>query len=107
MYIYILSQYRDPIRVKIIDFGSSQLIHPLPGHPSPPPIEGTTRYCAPEVLLCDYVTEKVDVYSCAILFNEMMTCQMPFQNLHFGYEVEEKIIAGVLNIDMCVYVCLI
>jgi serine/threonine protein kinase len=80
----------DPIRVKITDFGTSRAFQ---SHLDV--AMGTARYSAPEILRKEKsFTEKADVYSCSLLFYEMLSLQTPFDDVQFCYEVEERVIAG-------------
>merc|ERR1712151_238913 len=89
--------------VKLLDFG---LARKLPGsnlnicknsnrndkcfHMS---IAGTRRYMAPEILNTQYYNAKVDVYSWAMVFYQMITLQKPYEELFFnsGRDHEEYV----------------
>ncbi len=81
----------DPIRVKITDFGTSRAFQ---SHLDA--AMGTARYSAPEILRKEKsFTEKVDVYSFGLLLYEMLCCEMPYSDVHFCYEVEERVLKGI------------
>ena len=85
-------QIEDPIRVKITDFGTSRAFH---SHLDV--AMGTARYSAPEILRKEKsFTEKADIYSWALLLYEMLTLETPFDDVQFCYEVEERVIAGLI-----------
>lgn len=45
---------------------------------------GTYVYMAPEVIRCEPYTEKCDVYSFAIILNELVTGEHPYIETNFG-----------------------
>ena len=56
----------------------------------------TARYSAPEVLQNKKESsEKADVYSCAMIFYEMMTCETPFADVTSVSDLIVKLNAGM------------
>lgn len=69
---------------KLCDFGLVMVKNPNCGTPA---------YMPPELLLSKNFNKSVDVYSFGILFNEILTNEIPFDQLDLG-EVRRKILNG-------------
>ncbi|KYQ91841.1 WD40 repeat-containing protein [Tieghemostelium lacteum] len=88
---------KDNIYAKVSDFGLS--IKPLLGNE----VKGRTvfnwRWLAPEIMLNKQYTEKVDIYSYGIILWEIITRELPFEDVYDQYKwnsiLEEKIMAGL------------
>lgn len=66
---------------------------------------GTTRWMAPEVIRGDKIyTSKVDIYSLALIFWELIEGQLPFESTRWNTEIEKLVLAGkrpVIRADLC------
>jgi serine/threonine protein kinase len=61
----------------------------------------SARYWAPEVLQNKKeVTDKADVYSCALIFYEMMTCETPFSDVTTVSDLIAKLNSGSIDIEI-------
>lgn len=69
-------------RIKVSDFGLSHFQEGVMFDTNP---KGTPLYMAPEVMLKEVITEKVDVYSFGIILWELVTKQEAFQH-HTNYQ---------------------
>lgn len=58
---------------------------------------GTPHWMAPEILQSGSYTDKVDVFSYAVILWEMLTEALPFQGMKELYQVALKIISGERN----------
>lgn len=77
-------------QVKITDFGLSKMDAPdltKTAH------FGTPLYAAPE-LVSDSYTDKVDVFSFAIIMWEMFAKELPYSSIRFASEVQERVRKG-------------
>ncbi len=52
-------------------------------------------WLAPEIIRKQPYTEKVDVYSFAMICYELITRQTPFSDIAFLFKVEKKLMAGI------------
>ncbi|KAG6694986.1 hypothetical protein I3842_09G074700 [Carya illinoinensis] len=89
----LLVNLKDPLRpiCKVGDFGLSKIKRNtlVTGG-----VRGTLPWMAPELLngSSSMVSEKVDVFSFGIVLWEILTCEEPYANMHYG-----AIIGGIVN----------
>ncbi|KAM5587099.1 hypothetical protein ABKV19_005847 [Rosa sericea] len=89
----LLVNLKDPLRpiCKVGDFGLSKIKRNtlVTGG-----VRGTLPWMAPELLngSSSKVSEKVDVFSFGIVLWEILTCEEPYANMHYG-----AIIGGIVN----------
>ncbi|XP_074569093.1 serine/threonine-protein kinase STY17-like [Curcuma longa] len=72
----------DAMRVRVADFGHARVLDE--GEVALTGEMGTYVYMAPEVIRCEPYTEKCDVYSFAIILNELVTGEHPYIETNFG-----------------------
>ncbi|CAM4744124.1 unnamed protein product [Rotaria magnacalcarata] len=65
--------------LKISDFGTSKQLAKKQGQIMS--FNGTTAWMAPEVIRQELCSEKIDVWSFGIVLWEILTCQVPYQNI--------------------------
>lgn len=58
---------------------------------------GTPHWMAPEILQSGHYTNKVDVFSYAVILWEMLTEDLPFKGMKEHYQVALKIVSGERN----------
>eukprot|EP01102_Stenamoeba_stenopodia_P014004 TRINITY_DN4615_c0_g1_i2.p1 TRINITY_DN4615_c0_g1~~TRINITY_DN4615_c0_g1_i2.p1 ORF type:complete len:670 (-),score=136.64 TRINITY_DN4615_c0_g1_i2:3-2012(-) len=85
--IYSLSE-KDEVTAKLCDFGAGRR-----GAQQMTSIVGTVPYMAPEVLQSTTYTQAIDVYSFGILLWEMVTREVPYDNM-FLIDVVEFVTSG-------------
>lgn len=93
------SAEEDNFIIKIIDWGLSSFIQP---NQKLTEDYGTLEFMAPEVLKKSY-NEKCDIWSCGIIFFEMLSGKTPFYskdvNENSEKDIEERIRLGVWDFD--------
>eukprot|EP01132_Coremiostelium_polycephalum_P006175 gene6175-7689_t len=57
--------------------------------------KGTTLWMAPEVIKGSLYSEKCDVYSFGIILWEMLTRSLPYSDISFNCEIEERVLQGM------------
>eukprot|EP01098_Paradermamoeba_levis_P008906 TRINITY_DN3677_c0_g2_i1.p1 TRINITY_DN3677_c0_g2~~TRINITY_DN3677_c0_g2_i1.p1 ORF type:complete len:359 (+),score=58.10 TRINITY_DN3677_c0_g2_i1:467-1543(+) len=88
--------------VKVTDFGLSKFIAPLTTTAGPVPVtasghdnhHATPVYAAPEMYLHGEVSDKVDVFSFGLIMWEMFSRKIPFSELRWTSDAQDKIAAG-------------
>ncbi|KAJ6914773.1 hypothetical protein NC651_016910 [Populus alba x Populus x berolinensis] len=81
-FLDLIIQNKDDQQVKVADFGHARFLDDaemaLTGE------TGTYVYMAPEGIRCEPYNEKSDVYSFAVILNELMTGDYPYIETDFG-----------------------
>jgi serine/threonine-protein kinase len=85
---------RDPIAVKLVDFGIAKLINdPGPGITTSMQVIGSPIAMAPEQLLGGTIDERTDIYALGALLYHCLTGQPPFAGRN-ALEIEELHLSG-------------
>ena len=77
----------DSEKIKVLSFGSAQCV-PNPG---PRVAAGALAYAAPELLLGNAATNRSDLYSLGILFYQLLTHRLPFEDEDQGFLVQKHL----------------
>jgi len=70
-------------RVKVADFGLSKVLGGVSLVPGTNTITGTPQYMAPEVILCQSQSLRVDMYSVGVIMWEVMAGVIPWRELDY------------------------
>lgn len=88
----------DNILVKVADFGLSK--HKIQSYVTCHDLRGTLPYMAPELVKCpNQVCEKCDVWSMGVVMWEMVTLEVPFQELT-AQDILRGLMQGSLHLRM-------
>ena len=77
---------------KVADFGLSRKLLLSPELQER--VVDNPTWLAPEILSCKPYTEKVDVYSFAVILWEMLVRLKPYAELEFMWEIQEMVLRG-------------
>jgi serine/threonine protein kinase len=80
---------------KVADFGLSRKLLLSPELQER--VVDNPTWLAPEILSCRPYTEKVDVYSFAIILWEMLVRVKPYAELEFMWEIQEMVLRGEVS----------
>jgi len=88
------------VNIKVADFNTcinrSRLTHFFtPSNIEDDGKKGTTLWMAPEVIRGALYSEKCDVYSFGIILWELVTRTLPYSNISFNCQIEEKVLEGM------------
>ena len=57
-------------------------------------VAGTVQWAAPEVLKKEEYTEKSDIYSLGVVLWEILTGELPYDNIKFETQIEKHVLSG-------------
>ncbi|KAF2073386.1 hypothetical protein CYY_005299 [Polysphondylium violaceum] len=88
------------VNIKVADFNTcinrSRLTHFFtPSNIEDDGKKGTTLWMAPEVIRGALYSEKCDVFSFGIILWELVTRTLPYSNISFNCQIEEKVLEGM------------
>ncbi|KAL2317950.1 hypothetical protein Fmac_031826 [Flemingia macrophylla] len=89
----------DAFHVRVADFGHARfLAHGEMALTGETGKHGTYVYMAPEVIRCEPYSEKCDVYSFGVIFNELLTGHYPYAETEYGpTKIAMEVVEGKLR----------